>query len=70
MSFVSDTHSFDSFEEALEGQFELGVTDGLPVVPPTPERVAEMLAAGGVSGETILGEAIYSEYVKSESRKG
>jgi hypothetical protein len=23
MSFVSDTHSFDSFEDALEGQFEL-----------------------------------------------
>ncbi|MSX96402.1 MAG: hypothetical protein F2739_07655, partial [Actinobacteria bacterium] len=56
MSFVSDTHSFDSFEDALEGQFELGVTDGLPVVPPTPERVAAMLAAGGIAGETILGE--------------
>ena len=56
MTFASDTHSFDSFEDALEGQFELGVTDGLPVIPPTPERVAAMLVAGGVAGDTVLGE--------------
>ncbi len=29
---------------ALEDMFERGWTDGLPVVPPTPERVDEMLA--------------------------
>lgn len=56
MNFSSDTHSFDTFEDALEGQFDLGVTDGLPVVPPTPDRVSAMLEAGGVSGETVLGE--------------
>jgi len=31
------------FEEANEALYQLGVTDGLPVVPPTAERVARML---------------------------
>ncbi|MBB6191915.1 hypothetical protein FHS51_002147 [Sphingobium wenxiniae] len=31
------------FEEANEELYRLGVTDGLPVVPPTPDRVARML---------------------------
>lgn len=36
--------------------FERGWTDGLPVVPPTPERVSAMLAAGGVDEpETLIG---------------
>ena len=30
-------------EDELEAMFERGWTDGLPVVPPTPERVARML---------------------------
>lgn len=30
-------------------------TDGLPIVPPTAERVAAMLAGGGVEAEEILG---------------
>ncbi|MCH8196374.1 MAG: hypothetical protein IIB12_09915, partial [Chloroflexi bacterium] len=29
--------------EAIEAYFERGWTDGLPVIPPTPERVAEFL---------------------------
>lgn len=31
-------------EEPFEFMFEQGLTDGLPVIPPTPERVARMLA--------------------------
>ena len=31
------------FEEANEALYQLGVTDGLPVIPPTAERVARML---------------------------
>src|SRR5207248_1663887 len=31
-------------EDDVEAAFERGWTDGLPVVPPTPERVARMLA--------------------------
>ena len=31
-----------------------GWTDGLPIVPPTPERVAEFLAAAGVASEDVI----------------
>ena len=56
MTFSSSTHTFDTFEDALEGQFELGVTDGLPVVPPTPERVQAMLDSAGLAPDVVLGE--------------
>jgi hypothetical protein len=39
--------------DALEEMFERGWTDGLPVVPPTPERVEAML--GGADGTVSLG---------------
>ncbi len=38
----------------LEEMFELGWTDGLPVIPPTPERVQAML--GGSDPSSLLGE--------------
>ena len=36
--------------------FDKGVTDGLPVVPPTRDRVARMLAGTGRAPDAILGE--------------
>jgi hypothetical protein len=39
--------------DQLEEMFERGWTDGLPVIPPTPERVEAML--GGVGGGWSLG---------------
>jgi len=41
---------------AIEAYFEKGWTDGLPVVPPTEERIWGMLDAMGKSPEEILGE--------------
>jgi hypothetical protein len=41
--------------DAIEYMFERGWTDGLPVVPPTPDKVAAMLAAGGREPDEILG---------------
>ena len=41
--------------DAQEFLFERGWTDGLPVVPPTPQRVAAMLEAGGVEAPEVLG---------------
>ncbi len=35
--------------------YKRGWTDGLPVIPPTPERVSAMLAAGGRDREESLG---------------
>ncbi len=40
---------------ALEACYAQGWTDGLPVIPPTEERIQSMLAAAGRNGEEILG---------------
>ena len=40
----------------LEEAFRRNWTDGLPVVPPTPERVEEMVAAGGGDPQAVVGE--------------
>ena len=40
--------------DELEEMFERGWTDGLPVVPPTPERVLAMLS--GHDPDELLGE--------------
>jgi hypothetical protein len=42
----------DEFEEL----FARGVTDGLPVVPPTRERVARAIAAGGRAADELIAE--------------
>jgi hypothetical protein len=42
----------DEFEEL----FARGVTDGLPVVPPTPERVARAIAAAGRPADELIAE--------------
>ena len=41
---------------ALELLHDLGCTDGLPVVVPTPERVDRMVLATGLDGDLVLGE--------------
>lgn len=41
---------------ALDELHELGCTDGLPVVIPTPERVDRFVLASGLDGDAVLGE--------------
>ena len=41
---------------AIENCYEMGWTDGLPVVPPTPDRVAEFLEYVGLNPKDMLGE--------------
>ena len=41
--------------EAIEYFYEQGMTDGLPVVPPTQETVGAFLEAGGVEAGEVLG---------------
>ena len=45
MSEIGETTTvqWDSALEAIERCYELGWTDGLPVVPPTEARVAEFI---------------------------
>lgn len=40
---------------AIELFFENGWTDGLPIVPPTPERVIDMLASVSLPVDTVIG---------------
>jgi hypothetical protein len=51
---VTDVLTVDE-TDAIEYMFDQGWTDGLPVVPPTPDRVAAMLAAAGRSATDLLG---------------
>lgn len=50
--------TLDATDEAaaLEELHRLGCTDGLPVVIPTPERVARMVLATGYDGDLSLGD--------------
>jgi hypothetical protein len=50
---MSDTITLEE-SDVQETFFENGWTDGLPIVPPTPERVEAMLAAADVIDERIL----------------
>lgn len=50
------TVQWDSALEAIERCYEIGWTDGLPVVPPTIERVNEFLDAAGLPASHIVGE--------------
>jgi hypothetical protein len=44
----------DNWQAAQDALFAAGVTDGLPVVPPTPARVSAMLAAHGFDPAEVL----------------
>ncbi|HEY8528019.1 MAG TPA: hypothetical protein VIL48_23845 [Acidimicrobiales bacterium] len=56
MELTANRLDFATEGEAIEHYMEVGWTDGLPVVPPTPERVTAMLEAGGLEPGEILGE--------------
>jgi hypothetical protein len=43
-------------EDPIEALFDRGVTDGLPVVPPTPERVVAMLEHTTRDPQDVVGE--------------
>ena len=50
------TVQWDDSLEAIEKCYELGWTDGLPVVPPTEARVAQFLEMAGLAGSHLIGE--------------
>jgi len=52
----AERHSvLDSFDAVQQFVLDHGWSDGLPVVPPTPERVARFLAAVALPGDLELG---------------
>ena len=52
---VSEKIECESSEDAVEAFFQRGWTDGLPVVPPTEEKVLAFLGAAGLAPDDILG---------------
>ena len=52
---ASDKIEFDDWSDVVESFIERGWTDGLPVIPPTPGRVAACLDASGRAASDILG---------------
>jgi hypothetical protein len=53
------TETLQLDESAVQEEyFERGWTDGLPIVPPTPERVEAFLAAAGLDGDVVLGTVV------------
>ena len=52
---ASQTFQVPDTVEAIEFYFEQGLTDGLPVVPPTPDMVARFLDAAGLGAKDVVG---------------
>lgn len=48
-------HHYPDLESLLADYEARGWTDGLPIVPPTPEAVAAMLAGGGLGSSEVVG---------------
>ena len=47
-------HEFPGWDEAQEYHFENGLTDGLPIIPPTPERMQAMLDHAGLAADSVI----------------
>lgn len=52
---TSEKHEAVDLAEAIEFYYERGWTDGLPVVPPTPEKVMNALEAARLEPSEVLG---------------
>jgi hypothetical protein len=67
MTLTSREHSFPDWPAAIEGHFEHGWTDGLPVVPATEDAVRRFLdAAGRAPGDVVFREATRRRTVTAE----
>ncbi len=54
-NLVSDRIEFEGWNEVVDAYMERGWTDGLPIVPPTPDLVSACLDAAGRMPSDILG---------------
>lgn len=55
-TLTSSSYQVESESDTIEFCYEKGWTDGLPVVPPTEQRILEFLEYAQVDPEQILGE--------------
>src|SRR4029453_2171783 len=54
MALAAEEYEVAGWAEAVEAYFEHGWTDGLPVVPATPESIRPFLAAAGLEPDDIV----------------
>jgi hypothetical protein len=52
---TAEQHEYDDLDALLDDYHARGWTDGLPVVPPSPDRVEKFLAAAGLEAGEVLG---------------
>jgi hypothetical protein len=55
-ALISEQLAFADDDDAQEAFFDKGWTDGLPIVPPTAERVQAMIAGAGRSARDVIGK--------------
>ena len=63
MALTAEAHTYASEEELREDYIARGWTDGLPIVPPTPDRVEAFLAVTGLAPDEVLGAVPTREVV-------
>jgi hypothetical protein len=61
-------YEYSTYYELLEDYFDRGWTDGLPIVPPTPELVEAFLAYAGLGPDEVLGSVPTREVVATAEK--
>lgn len=62
-SLTSARHEVDTYGDAVEYAFDEGWSDGLPVVPPTEDRVTLFLEHNGLKADDVLAEIVERDKV-------
>src|SRR5947209_14471728 len=51
----ADRHTYSDYAALIDDYHARGWTDGLPIVPPTPDAVEQFLAAAGLEPDHVVG---------------
>lgn len=64
---TSVQHQFENWGQAQDYYLESNLTDGLPILPPSEDRVQAMLEFAGLAAEQVIGvEAIRNKHITAE----
>ncbi len=55
MTLQAERHTFQDWDDVQDAYYKRGWTDGLPIVPPTPDKVEQFLAYAGLESGEVLG---------------
>lgn len=67
-SIGATAHEYDSYQDLVEDYFARGWTDGLPIVPPTPELVESFLDYAGLPPDEVLGTVPTREVIATAEK--